>query len=279
MKVIETKEEIQEEIQLLLKNHKSVGFVPTMGALHRGHLELVERSLAENDVSVCSIFVNPLQFNKKEDLDKYPNRLEDDLKFLEDLGCDFVFTPVASEFYEGVEGTTFEFGILEEVMEATNRPGHFEGVAAVVHELFNCIKPTIAYFGEKDYQQLAIVKHVVKAEQLSVVIECCATVRAESGLALSSRNLRLSEEGIETASYIFKALTFCKENKHIFDPETLAENAYTMLNENFDVEYFEIVDENSFEIIGDWEETTSPRAFVAANLEGVRLIDNMSLNH
>ena len=115
MKVIETKEEIQEEIQLLLKNHKSVGFVPTMGALHRGHLELVERSLAENDVSVCSIFVNPLQFNKKEDLDKYPNRLEDDLKFLEDLGCDFVFTPVASEFYEGVEGTTFEFGILEEV--------------------------------------------------------------------------------------------------------------------------------------------------------------------
>jgi pantoate--beta-alanine ligase len=279
MELIEDKAVMLGQVKAWKGKGKSVGLVPTMGALHQGHLELVRRSMRENDETICSIFVNPLQFNNPEDLEKYPNTLQQDIELLQKEGCSLVFSPTADLFYKGVKNKKFNFGILGVVMEAKFRPGHFEGVAAVISEFFKCVQPNKAYFGEKDYQQLAVIRWLVKEELFSVEVVACKTVRAESGLALSSRNLRLTSSGVEVASDVYKVLSFCRNNKHIFDPETLAENAFAKLSENFEVEYFEIVDENSFERIDDWVDTEYPRAFVVAKLEGVRLIDNLSLNN
>ncbi|MDB4062105.1 pantoate--beta-alanine ligase [Vicingaceae bacterium] len=278
MERIEIKEKLKKAIQIWKSKKYKIGFVPTMGVLHEGHKELVRRSLLENDKTVCSIFVNPLQFNKKEDLDNYPNTLENDLELLRNVGCHIVFTPESDVFYDGVKINKYDFGVLGEVMEAQFRPGHFEGVATVVKELFLVVTPDNAYFGEKDFQQLAIIKWLVKLEKLLIQVVVCKTVRAESGLALSSRNLRLSEEGQLTASGVYDALIFCLNNTSIFDPQTLVEMAIAKLEQRFEVEYFEIVDEDSFERIEKWEESKYPRAFVVVHLEGVRLIDNMSLN-
>ena len=278
MERIEIKEKLIETIQVWKKKGYKIGFVPTMGVLHQGHMELVRRSMLENDKTVCSIFVNPLQFNKKEDLDNYPNTLENDLQLLKSAGCDVVFTPEADAFYDGVELNKYNFGILGEVMEAQFRPGHFEGVAAVVKELFLVVTPDNAYFGEKDFQQLAIIKRLVNLEKLPIQVVACETVRAKSGLALSSRNVRLTDEGRLKASDVYDALSFCANNTSIFDSQTLVEMAVAKLAQRCEVEYFEIVDEDSFERIENWEESEHPRAFVVVHIEGVRLIDNMSLN-
>jgi pantoate--beta-alanine ligase len=219
-----------------------------------------------------------LQFNKKEDLDNYPNTLEQDFKLLQESGCDVVFTPIAGAFYEGVTIDKYDFGILGKVMEAQYRPGHFEGVAAVVKELFLSVHPDRAYFGEKDFQQLAIIQWLVSKESLDVQVIACETVRAESGLALSSRNVRLSVEGRNAASDVYSTLNFCKNNRAIFDPQTLVELSLAKLSQKFEVEYFEIVDEKTFERLETWEESSCPRAFVVVIAEGVRLIDNLSLN-
>tara|TARA_B110000046_G_scaffold106737_1_gene114163 strand:- start:21116 stop:21955 length:840 start_codon:yes stop_codon:yes gene_type:complete len=278
MERIEIKEKLKEAIQIWESKNYKIGFVATMGVLHEGHLELVRRSMLENDKTVCSIFVNPLQFNKKEDLDNYPNTLEKDFELLRKAGCHIVFTPEAEAFYDGVKIKKYDFGLLGTVMEAQYRPGHFEGVAAVVKELFLTVIPDKAYFGEKDFQQLAIIKWVVKLENIPVQIITCKTVRTESGLALSSRNLRLSVEGRMGASSIYDVLNFCRNNTSIFDPQAIVDMAISKLAQGFEVEYFEIADEETFERIENWEESKHPRAFVVVLLEGVRLIDNLSLN-
>ncbi len=278
MEILKTKGKVKAVVQSWKSKGYTIGLVPTMGALHEGHLQLVRRSLIENDKTICSIFVNPLQFNKKEDLDKYPDTFEQDLQFLEKEGCDIVFAPEAEAFYEGVGANYYDFGLLGTVMEAQHRPGHFEGVAAVVKELFLAIMPQKAYFGEKDFQQLSIIKWLRTTEQFPIEIVGCDTVRSGRGLALSSRNLRLTEKALLTAAEIYATLNFCRNNVVIFDPQTLVEHAIAKLNQNCEVEYFEIVDEETFERVEEWEETTCPRAFVVVHLEGVRLIDNLSLN-
>jgi pantoate--beta-alanine ligase len=197
MNLIKSIAELEQYISALKAENKTIGFVPTMGALHDGHLQLVRRAVAENDVAVVSVFVNPTQFNDKNDLAKYPRTLEADAALLESVGCAAVFAPVAEEFYTEEElNTTFQFDFagLDEVMEGKFRPGHFNGVVQVVSKLFRLVKPNRAYFGEKDFQQLAIIRHMVRSMQFDIEIVGCPIVREESGLARSSRNTLLSEE-------------------------------------------------------------------------------------
>ncbi|MBL4710668.1 MAG: pantoate--beta-alanine ligase [Flavobacteriales bacterium] len=279
MKVISTRAAVNTQMLLLAKENKTIGFVATMGALHEGHMELIRISKKQNDITLCSIFVNPLQFNKLEDLKKYPQSLEQDIRFLEEEGCDFLFAPIAEEFYKNVIKEEYNFGILGKVMEAEYRPDHFEGVATVISELFKAVCPTRAYFGEKDYQQLAVINWLVHHEKSQVEIVACSTVRNDDGLALSSRNKRVSKEGIKIATKIFETMSFCKSNLDNLSPKDLTSKAIGELSNEFEVEYLEIVDERSFEKHEEWKENVPYRVFVAANLEGVRLIDNLSLNH
>ena len=258
---------------------KTVGFVPTMGALHDGHLSLVKKSLLENDLTVVSIFVNPIQFNNQEDLKKYPRTLETDLKKLQDIGCDVVFTPNYNEMYPDEITERFNFGELERVMEGEHRPGHFNGVAIVVKRLFEIVNPQRAYFGEKDYQQLLIIKALVKKENLSVEIVPVEIVREPHGLAMSSRNGLLSDKARQQAGIIYKVL---KDVKKIFPnkrPSEIKEYVKKQFAENpdFTIEYFEIADSNTLQHIPDKKNAKNIRAFIVVHIENVRLIDNIFL--
>lgn len=277
MKVIEKAFEVTGAVSLLESQGKTVGFVPTMGALHEGHLTLVRRCAAENDVCVVSIFVNPTQFNNKHDLETYPRNLEADIKLLETAGCDVLFAPSESEIYPEPDTRHFDFGTLDKVMEGAYRPGHFNGVAQVVSRLFNIIKPTRAYFGEKDFQQLAIIREMVKKYNVPVEIVGCPIAREESGLALSSRNQRLSAEGKAAALSISKALfgsVYLKSEKSVSEVKAWVIdkiNSDPML----EVEYFDIVDALSLESIENWDETDNAVGCVTVYCGDVRLIDNI----
>jgi pantoate--beta-alanine ligase len=277
MKVFPTISDTQNAIKAFRKNSKSIGFVPTMGALHKGHLELMKRAKDENDILVVSIFVNPIQFNNKEDLEKYPRNLEKDKKLLEEVQCDVLFTPSAKEMYPEPVSESYDFGPLERVMEGAFRPEHFKGVAIVVKRLFDIFKPDNAYFGEKDYQQLAIVRRLVKKENLPITIIPCPTVRESDGLAMSSRNARLTHEGRILAPFIYQSLLDAKENMKNMTPE---EVKFRLLNQfadqqKFRLEYFEIVDDKDLQPVSSWTETNGIRGFIAVYLGGVRLIDNI----
>jgi len=255
---------------------KSIGFVPTMGALHEGHLNLVSRSCLENDISGCSIFVNPIQFNNPEDLQKYPRTLENDLKLLEKAGCDMVFVPSAGEMYPEPVTKKFDFGALERVMEGAHRPGHFNGVAIVVEKLFDIFGPDRAYFGEKDFQQLRIIQSLVKMENIPVKIVPCPTVREADGLAMSSRNRRLSADERIVAPWIYQTLLCAKNHANKTAVSEIKRISTVMLeSKGFRVDYFEIADTETLQPIGSWEETSGAIACVAAFLGSVRLIDNM----
>jgi pantoate--beta-alanine ligase len=277
MKVIEKTFEVTGAVSLLESQGKTVGFVPTMGALHEGHLTLVRRCAAENDVCVVSIFVNPTQFNNKHDLETYPRNLEADIKLLQSAGCDVLFAPSESEIYPEPDTRRFDFGTLDKVMEGAYRPGHFNGVAQVVSRLFNIIKPTRAYFGEKDFQQLAIIREMVKQYNVPVEIVGCPIAREESGLALSSRNQRLSAEGKAAALSISKALfgsVYLKNEKSVNELKAWVIdkiNSDPML----EVEYFDIVDALSLESIENWDETDNAVGCVTVYCGDVRLIDNI----
>lgn len=277
MKVIEKTFEVTGAVSLLESQGKTVGFVPTMGALHEGHLTLVRRCAAENDVCVVSIFVNPTQFNNKHDLETYPRNLEADIKLLQSAGCDVLFAPSESEIYPEPDTKRFDFGTLDKVMEGAYRPGHFNGVAQVVSRLFNIIKPTRAYFGEKDFQQLAIIREMVKQYNVPVEIVGCPIAREESGLALSSRNQRLSAEGKAAALSISKALfgsVYLKNEKSVSELKAWVIdkiNSDPML----EVEYFDIVDALSLESIENWDETDNAVGCVTVYCGDVRLIDNI----
>ncbi len=274
-----------KEIQAALKKErsrsKSIGFVPTMGALHEGHLSLIRQSEEENDITVSSIFVNPIQFNNPQDLIKYPRTLKADLALLESAGCDYVFNPEVKEMYpvEPDGSPVKDFGQLEKVMEGKFRPGHFKGVAIIVKKLFDIIQPDTAYFGKKDYQQLMIIHSMVDQLKLPIEVIGCPIIREPDGLAMSSRNMQLSIGERKIAPLIFQVLTKTKQkagNMPVKDLKSWAIKKLTA-EPTFTVEYFEIVDKQTLLPLDSWKKKDNALACTAVYLGGVRLIDNIEL--
>lgn len=262
--------------------NSTVGFVPTMGALHQGHLALMQRSLKENDDTVVSIFVNPTQFNNPDDLEKYPRTLEEDVRKMRGLSDKIIlYAPSVDDIYEGnTISQSFDFDGLENQMEGKFRPGHFNGVGTIVKRLFEIVSPTNAYFGEKDFQQLQIVKKLVEKNNLPVKIVGCPIFREENQLAMSSRNERLTSEERKEAAIIYKTLTEAKEVFSTKSPEEtieFVENSFKD-NERFDLEYFVIADESTLLPIEHKINDKKYRAFIAVFVNSIRLIDTISLN-
>lgn len=278
MKIIYHKKELIEVQKALTNQGKTIGFVPTMGALHQGHLELIKCSKQENEVTFCSIFVNPTQFNNPDDLKKYPRTLDADCKLLATVGCDYVFAPAAEEMYDELPVLFFDFGHIEKIMEGKFRPGHFSGVGIVVSKLFHLVSPQKAYFGMKDLQQVAVIKRLVKDLNFDLQIIPCETVRETDGLAMSSRNRRLSEKGRKLAPQVYASLQLAKEvlSKTLnvqLTKETV--NKHFELFPDFKLEYVEIIDFESFKIIETYDPQRITAICTANFLEGVRLIDNI----
>lgn len=277
MKVIHTIEDLQAGLSVLKAQGKKVGLVPTMGALHAGHASLVKRSVNENDVTVVSVFVNPTQFNDKNDLVKYPRTLEADCKLLEDCGATLVFAPSVEEMYPEPDTRQFGYAPLDTVMEGAFRPGHFNGVCQIVSKLFDAVKPHRAYFGEKDFQQLAIIREMVRQMKFDLEIVGCPIIREEDGLALSSRNARLSSDERENALNIsrtlFKSRTFAATHS-VSETQKMVEDAIAAAP-GLRLEYFEIVDGNTLQKIGDWNETSYAVGCITVFCGEVRLIDNI----
>lgn len=258
----------------------SVGFVPTMGALHKGHLSLVQKAVEENQVVVVSIFVNPTQFNDSKDLERYPRTLNADMDLLKTTGCQIVFAPDITEIYPEPDTRKFDFGQLDKVMEGEHRPGHFNGVAQVVSKLFEIVQPQKAYFGLKDFQQLAIIKNMVKKLNLPVEIIPCLIIREESGLAMSSRNELLTVEERSNAATISQTLFKAQELKTEKTVSELEKWVTETINKNpfLKVEYAEIVDDTELQPVKNWNEPNSKVLCVAVFCGKIRLIDNIVLN-
>ena len=277
MKIVKGINELKGYLVDSKRNGKRIGLVPTMGALHKGHLSLVERCVRENDICVVSVFVNPTQFNDKHDLETYPRTLEADCALLESAGCDFVFAPSVAEMYPEPDTRTFAFGTVMQVMEGAKRPGHFNGVAQVVSKLFYIVEPDNAYFGEKDFQQIAVIRAMVKQLQIPVQINACPIVREADGLALSSRNTRLTPALRQKAPLIArtlqesKALAATKSVREVIDYVVNTLNA----DPDLEVEYYEIVDGDSLVSIQDWKDTSYAVGCVTVYCGEVRLIDNI----
>ncbi len=258
-------------------SQKTIGFVPTMGALHEGHISLVRKSKEENDITVCSIFVNPIQFNNKEDLKKYPRDLDSDLKMLEKEKCDIVFAPSVEEMYPEPDNTKYDFGHLDKILEGEFREGHFNGVAVVVKKLFDIVNPSKAYFGNKDYQQLTIVRQLVKMLKLDIEIVGCPIIREKDGLAMSSRNKLLTVEERNAASNIPKILFRAKELKHSIPIKILKHwiedeiNSVPLLK----LEYFDIVNSETLLSISSFNKDEKNIACIAVYSGKIRLIDNI----
>jgi pantoate--beta-alanine ligase len=267
--------------QWLERHHKTgrkEGFVPTMGALHEGHISLIKRAREENDIVGCSIFVNPIQFNNPEDLEKYPRTLEKDLAMLKTAGCDLVLTPSVKEMYPEPVVENFDFGDIERVMEGKFRPGHFNGVAVVVKRLFDIFRPDRAYFGEKDFQQLRIIQRLVEMEKIPVEIVPCKTLREADGLAMSSRNRRLSAEERKIAPRLFQTMMEVKDQygrKEIGELINLAKDRLT--KSGFIIDYVEIASVDDLQPLRDRKGKVPARIFMACFLGNVRLIDNLEI--
>ncbi|WP_077155085.1 pantoate--beta-alanine ligase [Bacteroides bouchesdurhonensis] len=280
MKVIHTIKDLQTELTVLKAQGKKVGLVPTMGALHAGHASLVKRSANENDVTVVSVFVNPTQFNDKNDLAKYPRTLDADCRLLEDCGVTFVFAPSVEEMYPQPDTRQFSYAPLDTVMEGAFRPGHFNGVCQIVSKLFDAVTPDRAYFGEKDFQQLAIIREMVRQMKYKLEIVGCPIVREQDGLALSSRNKRLSAEERENAlkisQTIFKSRTFAASHT-VSETQKMVEDAIEDAP-GLRLEYFEIVDGNTLQKISNWEDTSYAVGCITVFCGEVRLIDNIKYN-
>lgn len=277
MKIVKGINELKSYLTDSKKDGKRIGLVPTMGALHKGHLSLVERCVKENDVCVVSVFVNPTQFNDKHDLETYPRTLEADCALLEQAGCDFVFAPLVEEMYPEPDTRTFDFGPVMQVMEGAKRPGHFNGVAQVVSKLFYIVEPDNAYFGEKDFQQIAVIRAMVKQLQIPVQINACPIVREADGLALSSRNTRLTPELRAKAPKIARAMRESLELAKTKSVKEVHDYVVNTLNADPDleVEYYEIVDGNSLQAIQDWKDTDYAVGCITVYCGEVRLIDNI----
>ena len=277
MELIQTIRELRAKLDALRGEGKTIGLVPTMGALHAGHASLVKRAVAENDVVVVSDFVNPTQFNDKDDLAKYPRTLDADCRLLESCGAAFVFAPSVEEIYPEPDTRMFSYAPLDTVMEGKYRPGHFNGVCQIVSKLFLIVEPTRAYFGEKDFQQLAIIREMVRRYPFDLQIVGCPIVREADGLALSSRNARLSGEQRKQALQISKALFASVDyaKSHTL-AETKAFVEKTIADaEGLRLEYFEIVDGNTLQTVGEWEESKYVVGCITVFCGEVRLIDNI----
>ena len=281
MYLFKRESDIKEYLAFQRSSGYDIGFAPTMGALHQGHLSLLKQAKAENDLTVCSIFVNPTQFNKADDLELYPRTPAKDLDLLLQVGCDALFFPTVSEVYPEGQDTRLqvELGHLTTVMEGVHRPGHFEGVVQVVHRLLDIIKPTRLYMGEKDFQQYTIIRSMANQLKLPTEVIGVPIVRAESGLALSSRNVRLSKEGGHRAAKIYQTLLESKAMVKNYSPIEIQAFALKKLSaEGFAPEYFEIVNKDTLLAVTEFEPGVGTIACTAVWLEGVRLIDNLVLS-
>lgn len=277
MKLIQTIKELRAELDTLRKEGKSVGLVPTMGALHAGHASLVKRAVAENDVVVVSDFVNPTQFNDQNDLLKYPRTLEADCKLLDSCGVTFVFAPSVEEIYPEPDTRQFSYAPLDTVMEGKFRPGHFNGVCQIVSKLFMIVEPDRAYFGEKDFQQLAIIREMVRKYPFNLQIVGCPIVREDDGLALSSRNARLSSEqrtqALQISKTLFASVEYAKAHT-LAETKTFVEKAIEEA-EGLTIEYFEIVDGDTLQTVSEWNDSNYIVGCITVYCGEVRLIDNI----
>lgn len=279
MKIFTTVDEIKTHLFEIKKEGKTIGFVPTMGALHKGHMSLIQDARQESEYVVASIFVNPEQFNNKADLEKYPRDKKADIIKLEQAKCDVLFFPSVEEIYPVAEDVLFEFGNLDKVMEGKYRPGHFQGVAKVVKRLFEIVEPQKAFFGMKDYQQMVIIHKLTKDYNLPVEIVPCSIVREENKLAMSSRNERLTPQQRKEAALIYQTLKMAKIQSGFMPIHELKDTVERKINKNklMQLEYFEIVDMYSLKILNAWTESNNIIACIAVYVGDVRLIDNMIL--
>lgn len=278
MRVVKTISELKSLISGYKQENKTVGLVPTMGALHAGHKSLVDRARKENDIVVVSVFVNPTQFNNKQDLVTYPRTEERDCALLEAAGCDVVFMPAVEEVYPEPDNRQFDLGAVAEVMEGAHRPGHFNGVAQIVSKLFSFVDPDRAYFGEKDFQQIAVIRKMVQLEGFKLQIVACPIKREDDGLALSSRNVRLTAEQRQLAPNIYRVL---KESCNFAKSHTVAETEKFVVDSlnalpQMEVEYYSIVDALTMQPVSDWADADSITGCITVYCGEVRLIDNIA---
>lgn len=257
MKIFDNIVDLQNELFYLRKANKKIGLVPTMGALHQGHASLVKQCVADNDITIVSVFLNPTQFNDPKDLERYPRTFEEDCKILNEVGADIVFAPTPKEMYPTPDNRHFEFPPTSTVMEGAKRPGHFNGVCQVVSRLFYITKPHNAYFGEKDWQQICVIKQLVKYLNLDINIIECPIIREESGLAMSSRNALLTSEERAIAANIYRILKESVTKKDSLSVDELQQEVINSINaiDQLEVEYFEIVDGNTLETIHSWNDS------------------------
>lgn len=278
MRVVKAISELKSLISGYKQENKTVGLVPTMGALHAGHKSLVDRARKENDIVVVSVFVNPTQFNNKQDLVTYPRTEERDCALLEAAGCDVVFMPAVEEVYPEPDNRQFDLGAVAEVMEGAHRPGHFNGVAQIVSKLFSFVEPDRAYFGEKDFQQIAVIRKMVQLEGFKLQIVACPIKREDDGLALSSRNVRLTAEQRQLAPNIYRVL---KESCNFAKSHTVAETEKFVVDSlnalpQMEVEYYSIVDALTMQPVSDWADADSITGCITVYCGEVRLIDNIA---
>lgn len=279
MKVVTTKKSLISWINDFRKEGKTIGLVPTMGALHEGHLSLVKECKKNTDIAIVSIFVNPTQFNDPEDLKRYPRTPEKDTSLLDTIGCDLIFLPTVEEIYPEKDTRKFNFGYLETIMEGARRPGHFNGVGQVVSRLFDIVSPDKAYFGMKDFQQIAIIKNMVKQLNYKIDIVSCPIIREESGLALSSRNTLLDEDHKKNAPHIYATLKKARNLVARMSVNDLKKWITDQIDSNpyLKTEYVEIVDDTTLQLIEDWKENNNKVVCVAVHAGKIRLIDNIIL--
>tara|TARA_S200000501_G_C20723858_1_gene699688 strand:+ start:210 stop:1046 length:837 start_codon:yes stop_codon:yes gene_type:complete len=278
MRQFQTKSKLTRYLNVY-RNKRSIGLVPTMGALHSGHLALIKAAKKKCDIVVCSIFVNPMQFNNIEDFTNYPNTINKDLEKLKTLNCNVVYTPKINDIYaQGENVKEFNFGPMAENMEGKFRPGHFNGMATIVEKLFNIILPTQAFFGQKDLQQLQLIKALVQKMGLPIEIISITTYREKNGLAKSSRNQRLSKKAKNKASIIYNCLKYCAQNKHkgVINLKLYIQNIFKS-QKYCKLEYAEIVDIENMLPINKWGAKNKNAICIATHIEGVRLIDNIIL--
>lgn len=275
MRIVYTKHDLERELNEVKSNHQTIGFVPTMGALHQGHVSLIQHSKQNTDYTVCSIFVNPTQFNDKNDLARYPRTPEADIQILEEAGCDLLFMPSVDEIYPKEDTRRFDFGYLDKILDGAHRPGHFNGVGQVVSIFFDLIQPTQAFFGQKDYQQVMIIKKLVEILKFNIEIVPCPILREPDGLAMSSRNILLNTEERHVASMIPKLMLKAKDLYHLKGIDAAKEYIYkeVSLIPIMKMDYFVVCDQKTLEELNDNSENAI--GLIAVFVDKIRLIDNL----